>query len=224
MTDDRAERLKWAREKAEFDSPRAAARHFRWNENTYKAREAGLRDYGPEDAIIYGRAFAVWWGWLLTGQGSPEPRNVVPVVGRVGAGGRIEPPESKVPEGGLFEIEVSFSVPEDVVAFECADEGSWPRYEPGDMILCRTVGADAEAVIDQEAAVRTVEGERYLRRISRGAQRGTYDLEAYNGRPMRNVRLDWTGPVEAVVRRGRWVKIDAGALEPPPVPRLRAAE
>jgi hypothetical protein len=215
VTSDRADRLKWARARAGFDSPRAAARHHRWNENTYKAREGGLRDYSPEDAVVYGRAFAVWWGWLLLGEGDPDRRrNVVPVVGRVGEGGVIEPAESQVPAGGLFEITLPFSPPDDAIALECAT-GSWPRYEAGDVVICRSVSPPAEGVVGQEVAARTVDGARYLRRIIRGAKSGTYDLEAFTGQPpLRNARIDWIGPVEAIVRRGRWHRVDAGFGDP----------
>lgn len=87
---DRSERLKLARENAGFNSPREAARHFRWNENTYKARENGFRDFGVDEAKDYGRAFGVSWIWLVSGEGTTEPPTTtpvtVPLVGYVGAG------------------------------------------------------------------------------------------------------------------------------------------
>ena len=39
----------------------------------------------------------------------------------------------------------------------------WPRYDPGDVIICWREGADAEEVVGWEAAVRTADGKRYLK-------------------------------------------------------------
>ena len=39
--------------------------------------------------------------------------------------------------------------------------------------------------IGWEAAVRTADGKRYLKRIQRGATSGTFDLESHNAAPIR---------------------------------------
>jgi phage repressor protein C with HTH and peptisase S24 domain len=70
-----AGRLRWAREAAGFESSRAAARQFEWNENTYKSHEQGIRQaegLKQRHAEKYARAFKVNLAWLLTGRGDPK--------------------------------------------------------------------------------------------------------------------------------------------------------
>ena len=138
--------------------------------------------------------------WLLEGVGDPASGNLVRVVGRIGAGAEIRPdsPESS------YEIEVPFPVSTDAIAFEVEGDSMWPRYDPGDMIICWRQGTDAEKVIDWEAAVRTADGKRYLRRIQRGAASGTFDLESHNAAPVRGVRIEWAAETKRVVRFGQW--------------------
>ncbi|MGO4171592.1 XRE family transcriptional regulator [Bosea sp. TAF32] len=67
-------RLRKARERAGFKSARSAAIRHGWTVSTYNAHENGQNDFDPEAATIYGKAFGVSPGWLLTGQGlTPQP-------------------------------------------------------------------------------------------------------------------------------------------------------
>jgi hypothetical protein len=79
-------RLQWARENfvapygERLSSPRAAARFFGWNENTYKSHENGLRgDQGlkVKTAEKYAKGYKISLAWLMTGQGSPFERPAV---------------------------------------------------------------------------------------------------------------------------------------------------
>lgn len=77
-------RLRWARETWAAKnlhplSMRAAAAHFGWPQNTYKAHEQGKR--GAEGlkestAKKYAKAFGVRVEWLMTGLGSPVKPSV----------------------------------------------------------------------------------------------------------------------------------------------------
>lgn len=67
----RRERLIRARERAGFDSARAAAVRHGWPESTYRAHESGMRNFGLEDAERYGAAFGVPGRWIW--EGGPEP-------------------------------------------------------------------------------------------------------------------------------------------------------
>ncbi len=84
------ERLRAARKKAGFKTAREAWERFGWNANTYRAHEAGPREYGKKAAIVYARAFDVGVAWLLTGsddrvEGS-SPTIVLPLQRRRQAG------------------------------------------------------------------------------------------------------------------------------------------
>lgn len=61
------ERLRAARKAAGYKSAREAWEKFEWNENTYRAHEAGPREIGKDNAVKYAAAFGVSLMWLLTG-------------------------------------------------------------------------------------------------------------------------------------------------------------
>ncbi len=148
--------------------------------------------------------------WLLSGTGEVATNSYVRVVGRIGAGAEILPEIEQIPPEGLYEIEVPFPIPDNAFAFEVEGDSMWPRYDPGDVILCWREGADADEVIGWEAAVRTADGRRYLKRIRRGATEGTFDLESHNGAPIRGVLLEWAAQIQAVVRAGQWRRFAPG--------------
>lgn len=126
--------------------------------------------------------------------------NAVPVRGLIGAGAQIQPDEEQVPPEGLYEISAPFPIPEGALAFRVEGDSQWPRYDPGDVVICWALGTDVDQVIGWEAAVRTTDGNRYLKRILRGSGRGLFDLESYNAPPIRNVKLEWVARVQGVVR------------------------
>lgn len=65
VSDEKAARLRQAREKAGFESASAAAAKFGWGEAGYRHHENGTRGFGLDAAKKYGRAFKVKPGWLL---------------------------------------------------------------------------------------------------------------------------------------------------------------
>jgi Peptidase S24-like len=142
--------------------------------------------------------------WLLEGVGEQTSGNLVRVVGQIGAGAEIQPKFEQIPPEGLYEIEVPFPVPEDAIALQVEGDGMWPRYDPGDVIICWRQSDNIQKVVGWEAAVRTADGKRYLKRIQRGATSGTFDLESHNAAPIRGVRIDWAAEIKGVVRSGQW--------------------
>lgn len=196
-----SERLEQARADAGFTSPRAAAREFGWKENTYKSRENGLRGTPDQDEVRkYARAFGVSFIWLLTGEGEPKSTHQVVVMGRIGAGAAILPEIEQVPVSGLYEVRTPFLVGRRTIAFEVIGDSMWPRYDPGDIVICGREGGDPAEIVGWEAAVRTADGHRYLKRIVRGAAPDSFDLESHNAPTIRGVQLEWVARVDAVVR------------------------
>jgi hypothetical protein len=141
--------------------------------------------------------------WLLEGVGDPASSNLVRVVGRIGAGAEIRPEVEQTSPENSYEIEVPFPVSTDEIAFQVEGDGMWPRYDPGDVIICWRQCTNAEDLIGWEAAVRTADGKRYLKRIQRGAASGTFDLESHNAAPIRSVRIEWAAEIKGVVRSGQ---------------------
>jgi hypothetical protein len=81
-TSTQAGRLRWARERAGYQSIRAAAISLQWNENTYKSHEQGIRGgdgIKPRHLQKYARAFGVDLTWLTYGTGTPNPKPEDPV-------------------------------------------------------------------------------------------------------------------------------------------------
>jgi hypothetical protein len=142
--------------------------------------------------------------WLLEGVGDPASANLVRVVGQIGAGAEIRPEFEQNSAESSYEIEVPFPVSTDAIAFKVEGDAMWPRYDPGDVIICWRQGTNAEDLIDWEAAVKTADGKRYLKRIQRGAASGTFDLESHNAAPIRGVRIEWAAEIKGVVRSGQW--------------------
>ena len=145
---------------------------------------------------------------LPPGLSAHENNFTAAVRGRIGAGAEISPDDEQVPPEGLYEIEVTFPVPEGAIAFEVSGESMWPRYDPGDVIMCWRWGTDVERVLGWEAAVATSDGHRYLKRVLRGAEAGTFDLESHNAPPIRNKRLVWVAEILSVVRSGQWKRLN----------------
>jgi transcriptional regulator with XRE-family HTH domain len=139
--------------------------------------------------------------------------NVVAVMGRIGAGAEISPEEEQIPPEGLYEIETPFPLPDDAIAFEVHGESMWPRYDDGDIIICYRQGIVADEVLGWEAAVKTATGQRYLKRVLRGADAGTFDLESHNAPPIRSVQLVWVAAIQSVIRSGQWRKLAPSARQ-----------
>jgi Peptidase S24-like len=147
--------------------------------------------------------------WLLEGTGEQAQDqlvagNSVAVAGQIIAGAEIKPDFELVPPEGLYEIELPFPVPAAAAAYQIEGDSMWPRYDPGDVVICLQQGNSIEEAVGLEAAVRTSDGKRYLKRIQRGAVPGTFDLESHNGAPIRGVSIVWAAAIQAVVRSGQW--------------------
>lgn len=174
--------------------------------------ENGERNLSVKNLALFAQALAVTPQTLLAAADEPK-RNVVAVMGRIGAGAEIMPEEEQIPPEGLYEIETPFPLPDDAIAFEVHGESMWPRYDDGDIIICWRQGVVVEEVLGWEAAVKTSNGRRFLKRVLRGADAGTYDLESHNAPPIRGVRLEWVAAIQSVIRSGQWRKLTPSARQ-----------
>ncbi|WP_411033814.1 XRE family transcriptional regulator [Shinella sp. BYT-45] len=174
--------------------------------------ENGERNLSVKHLSLFADALSVTSQDLLV-QTESSARNIVSVMGRIGAGAEILPDEEQIPPEGLYEIETPFPLPDDAIAFEVHGESMWPRYDDGDIIICWRQGIVAEEVLGWEAAVKTASGNRYLKRVLRGAETGTYDLESHNAPPIRGVRLEWVAAIQSVIRSGQWRKLTPAARQ-----------
>jgi repressor LexA len=130
--------------------------------------------------------------------------NMVPIMGRVGAGAVIEPEHEQVPPEGLGEIELPFPLAEETIAFEVTGDSMLPKYENGDIIVVfREQRHPVSSFYGEEAAVRLKTGERYLKTIERGKSASMVNLTSFNAKPINGVKPDWIGEIYVTLPRGQ---------------------
>ncbi|QPC87390.1 XRE family transcriptional regulator [Mesorhizobium sp. NBSH29] len=190
---DPAIRLQEAREKRGFGTAKDAAKFFGWNYETYAQHENGTRGIGRA-AGKYAIAFRVSEAWLLTGEGTSQSTEI-PIMGYLGAGAEVEPDYEQVPPEGLDQIDIPFPLPAEMIAFKVRGESMLPVFKDGHVIVVyREQKKPIESFYGEEAAVRTVDGKRFIKTIMRG-QDGSVSLFSWNAAPIENVHLDWVGEI-----------------------------
>src|SRR5476649_2310114 len=138
--------------------------------------------------------------------------NLVPIMGRVGAGAIIEPEYEQVPPEGLSEVQLPFPLSEDTIAFEVTGDSMLPKYENGDIIVVfREQRHPPASFYGEEAAVRLKTGERYLKTIERGKSATLVNLTSFNAKPIVGVKLEWIGEICVTLPRGQIERLRAKA-------------
>lgn len=122
----------------------------------------------------------------------------VALVGLIGAGAVID--TAHADDNGDEWVDLPFSLPDELIAFEVVGESMLPVYESGEIVVClRNQVRATDDYVGKRAAVRTADGARYIKRIMRGPRKGRYDLESWNARTMENVQIAWVGEIVATI-------------------------
>lgn len=134
----------------------------------------------------------------------------VPVMGYLGAGAEVEPDYEQVPPEGLDQVQIPFPVPDDMIAFTVSGISMMPVFKPGTVIVVyREQKKPIEAFYGLEAAVRTADGRRFIKTITRGTRPGTVNLTSWNDpAPIEDQRLEWIGEIFAVLPPAALRKIE----------------
>lgn len=120
----------------------------------------------------------------------------VNVVGRIGAGAEIFP---MVDQSDIYEIETHVPIAADMVGFEVDGSSMYPRYDAGDVLICKKDGVAVESLHQgAEAAVELRDGRRFVKRVRR--ENGVWTLESHNAEPIRNVEVVWASKISHVIR------------------------
>lgn len=125
----------------------------------------------------------------------------IPVMGYLGAGAEVEPDYEQVPPDGMEHVTIPFPLPDDMIAFKVRGVSMLPVFKPDAVIIVhREQKKPLESFYGEEAAVRTSDGRRFIKTITRGTTNGTVNLMSWNDPvPIENVRLEWIGEIFAVL-------------------------
>lgn len=138
--ENRAARLKQARERADIGSYRKLANRFGWNENTYKSHEQGKSSFDQVDARKYAKAFGVSVQWLFMGIGMPDdvdeyptPTVDVPLISWVSAGSLTD--QDGIGDLSNFPVVTAIDLPDgDWIALR-VEGNSMNKISPPDSVI-----------------------------------------------------------------------------------------
>lgn len=188
---DYAKRLEQARIDRGFKSARSAAEFFGWPYDTYAQHENGTRGI-TRAADKYAKAFRVSKGWLLTGEGGANKRQVR-LVGYVGAAQTVY----HFDDVDADWVEAPPSGADGVEAVEVRGGSMYPLIEDGAVIYySRQLPPDE--MLNKRCVVK-LEDERILvKTLKRGAP-GFYTLASFNAPDIEDVSVMWAAPID-------WIK------------------
>lgn len=201
-----AKRLEQARIRRGFATPRAACDFFGWSYDTYVQHENGTRGLA-RSAARYATAYRVKAGWLLTGDGDAASRNVLNVVGYIGAGARIDPIDGDGGDDMLDEVEVDFPIRQGTAAAIVRGDSMLPVFEDGDLIGYYRDGQDPLANVGKTCVVKLVNGPIYIKKLRKGSEPGLYTLTSHNASDIEDVELEWVAPFKFRLPRDDWRRI-----------------
>lgn len=223
-----AERLRLARERAGYDSPSAAIEKFGWKPSTYMAHENGQNGIRSEPALIYGRAYGVEPGWILTGIGigpddlvkvrQTQHQSIVEFNGheyavisvfdiRFAAGYGAENYEEEPVDNYVISLSLLRSLTDapvkDIGVFQAQGDSMEPTIRDRDWVV---VDRRKTSLKLPGIYTLTVEGEGLIKRASRHLETGVVTLTSDNARYKPQIikrpdRLSVIGKVFISIRR-----------------------
>jgi hypothetical protein len=213
MATTRGQRLRIARARR-FKSARLAAKALGIAVATYGAHERaeaeGGRDYGPNEAKRYGRAFRVTPEWLLTGRGpgpgADEPEEpivlnppTVPIVGYVGAGAATHPYD--VPEDKLDEVPRPEGATDTTVAVEVRGDSLGSYFNRWLVFYDKVHRPMTHDLVGELCVVGLTDGRVLIKQIQRGRSEGLFNLVSPSDKPITDAVIEWAAKVNSMSRK-----------------------
>lgn len=161
-----------------------------------------MRDYGVDEAKQYAKAFKVSWVWLVSGEGTHERRNVVPIVGFVGLGEDVDMREG---DAHLGEVELPFPVPPDCFGLEATGQSQFPRIKPGEVVVGRWSTRLPCEFIGREVIVKVRNGPYLIKTVRRGTALDRFHLESHNAPLRENAEIERVAEVLMILPSRAWV-------------------
>lgn len=154
--------------------------------------EAGKRS--PNDLMVaaLARFFDVQDSWIrYGGAGGPQ---TIQVMGFVGAGTGVLPFD----DGPFEQIEAPFGTPPNTIALIIRGDSMMPELSDGDYVLYRATPQNPEELIGKRCIVELENGSILVKRLRRGREPGTFDLDSTNAATLETQTIAWCAKVEAV--------------------------
>ena len=161
----------------------------------------------PDDAHIVRLAelagqhpAAFRYGRLPETDSAAPPRDVVSVVGYVGAGQEIFALDDHALGAGLEEVEAPEGVGRDtMVAVRVRGESMHPLRDGWLLFYRRDQHGVPEACLNRLCIVKVAnDGPVLVKELRRGYRDGHFVLSSWNAPPLEDVRLDWAAPVLSI--------------------------
>lgn len=200
---ERAARLRRARETAEYDSAAEAWRAFRWEGialSSYQQMENGTRGC-LKHVPRFARSFRVKEEWLRSGRGTPKDGDgLVALVGIIGPFGLISDKKTEqMPDKSLGDVE-SPPVAGEYLAYTVEGDFNYPSLFNGDTVYT-TLPARPDAALGKQCIVKLDDGTRRICILSQGSAAGLYLLTSMNASPVSDARVLEAAPI-VWIRRG----------------------
>lgn len=126
----------------------------------------------------------------------------VPIIGCVSAGEGWTPFSG---DGPIDEINIEMDGGP-VIALLVRGESMVPVYRDGDVLIgAKRATSNAHNLIGTDCIIETKDGQRYVKFLARGTQRGRFNLKSYNPAhsDLENVDIAWAAPITMVYRGAR---------------------
>jgi phage repressor protein C with HTH and peptisase S24 domain len=151
----------------------------------------------PNDLMVAALAkfFSVQDSYLR--YGGPGGPQTIQVMGFVGAGTGVLPFD----DGPFEQIEAPFGTPPDMIALIVRGDSMMPELSDGDYVLYRATPQNPDNLIGKRCIVELEDGAILVKRLRRGRNVNTFDLDSTNAAILENQTIAWCAKVEAVKYR-----------------------